>query len=60
YYSDDDLDPGEEVKKGEILMYIMINRTFSAVESDRDGKIKKVLVKSGDKVRKGDPLVEFI
>ncbi len=60
YYSDDDLDPGEEVKKGEILMYIMINRTFSAVESDRDGKIKKVLVKSGDKVKKGDPLVEFI
>jgi len=60
YYSDDDLDPGEEVKKGEILMYIMINRTFSAVESDRDGKIKKVLVRSGDKVRKGDPLVEFI
>ena len=60
YYSDDDLDPGEEVKKGNILMYIMINRTFSAVESDRDGKIKKVLVKSGDKVRKGDPLVEFV
>jgi pyruvate carboxylase subunit B len=60
YYSDDDLDVGEEVKKGDILMYIMINRTFSAVESDRDGKIKKVLVKSGDKVRKGDPLVEFV
>ena len=60
YISDDDLDAGEEVKKGEILMYIMINRTFSAVESDRDGKIKKVLVKSGDKVKKGDPLVEFI
>ena len=60
YISDDDLDVGEEVKKGEILMYIMINRTFSAVESDRDGKIKKVLVKSGDKVRKGDPLVEFV
>lgn len=60
YYSDDDLDVGEEVKKGDILMYIMINRTFSAVESDRDGKIKKVMVKSGDKVKKGDPLVEFI
>jgi pyruvate carboxylase subunit B len=60
YYSDDDLDVGEEVKKGDILMYIMINRTFSAVESDRDGKIKKVIVKSGDKVKKGDPLVEFI
>ncbi len=60
YYSDDDLDVGEEVKKGDILMYIMIHRTFSAVESDRDGKIKKVMVKSGDKVKKGDPLVEFI
>jgi pyruvate carboxylase subunit B len=59
YRSEDDLDPGEEVKKGEILMYIMINRTFREVNSDRDGKIKRVIVKSGDKVRKGDPLVEF-
>jgi pyruvate carboxylase subunit B len=59
YRSEDDLDVGEEVKKGEIVMYIMINRTFREVSSDRDGKIKKILVKSGDKVRKGDPLVEF-
>ncbi len=59
YRSEDDLDPGEEVKKGEILMYIMINRTFREVNSDRDGKIRRVIVKSGDKVKKGDPLVEF-
>jgi pyruvate carboxylase subunit B len=59
YRSEDDLDPGEDVKKGEILMYIMINRTFREVNSDRDGKIKRVIVKSGDKVKKGDPLVEF-
>jgi pyruvate carboxylase subunit B len=59
YRSEDDLDVGEEVRKGEILMYVMVNRTFTAVTSDRDGKIKRVIVKSGDKVKKGDPLVEF-
>jgi biotin carboxyl carrier protein len=50
---------GKEVRKGEIIMYIMIGRTFREVRADRDGVIKKILVKRGEKVSKGDPLVEF-
>ncbi|MCK7530452.1 MAG: acetyl-CoA carboxylase biotin carboxyl carrier protein subunit [Marinilabiliales bacterium] len=49
----------KEVRKGEIIMYIMIGRTFREVRADRDGVIKKILVKRGEKVSKGDPLVEF-
>ena len=40
-------------------MYIMIGRTFREVRADRDGVIKKILVNRGEKVSKGDPLVEF-
>jgi len=50
---------GKEVRKGEIIMYIMIGRTFREVRADRDGVIKKLLVNRGEKVSKGDPLVEF-
>jgi pyruvate carboxylase subunit B len=50
---------GKEVRKGEIIMYIMIGRTFREVRADRDGVIKKILVNRGEKVSKGDPLVEF-
>ena len=40
-------------------MYIMIGKTIREVLSDREGVIKNILVKSGDKISKGDPLVEF-
>ncbi|MGE5349133.1 MAG: biotin/lipoyl-containing protein [Actinomycetota bacterium] len=53
------LNVGDEVKKGEILMYLMIGKTFREILSDRDGTVRHILVKSGDKIRKGDPLIEF-
>jgi len=56
---DEIISEGETVTKGETLFYLMINRTYCEVLSDRDGKVRKMLVKRGDKVRKGDPLVEF-
>lgn len=60
YHAEEDpLSPGEQVRKGEILMYIMIGKTIREVTSDRDGTIKQVMVKSGDKITKGDPLIEF-
>lgn len=57
--SEEMLNVGEKVKKGEILMYIMIGKTIREVISDREGIIKKILVRSGDKISKGDPLIEF-
>jgi biotin carboxyl carrier protein len=60
YWPDEEqLIVGEAVKKGEILMYIMIGKTIREVVSDRDGTVKHILVKSGDKISKGDPLIEF-
>lgn len=56
---DEIISEGEPVTKGETLFYLMINRTYCEVVSDRDGKVRKMLVKRGDKVRKGDPLIEF-
>ena len=50
---------GEKVKKGETLFYLMINRTFMEVTSDREATVRKILVKRGEKVRKGDPVIEF-
>jgi pyruvate carboxylase subunit B len=56
---DEIISEGETVTKGEILFYLMINRTYCEVRSDREGTVRKMLVKRGDKVRKGDPLIEF-
>ncbi len=53
------LTAGEEVRKNEILMYLMIGKSIREVRSDRDGVVNKILVKSGDKVKKGDPLIEY-
>lgn len=53
------INPGEKVRKGEIVMYIMIGKTIREVVSDRAGTVKKILVRSGDKISKGDPLIEF-
>jgi len=60
YYSEEELiTTGDEVKKGEILLYLMAGKSVSDVRSDRDGIVNKILVRSGDKVKKGDPLIEF-
>ena len=60
YTGDDEIiSEGETVSKGDILFYLMINRTYREVESDRDGKVRRMMVKRGDKVKKGDPLIEF-
>lgn len=60
YFSEEELiAAGDEVKKGEILMYLMIGKSITDVPSDRDGVVSRILVRSGDKVKKGDPLVEF-
>ncbi len=53
------INAGEEVKKGEIMMYLTIGKSIREVRSDRDGVVNRIMVKSGDKVKKGDPLIEY-
>jgi len=53
------LNEGANVKKGEILMYLIIGKHIREVVSDREGTVRHILVKNGDKVSKGDPLIEF-
>jgi pyruvate carboxylase subunit B len=57
--ADDIMAEGQHVKKGETLFYISMGRTYKEVISDRDGVISRVIVKRGDKLKKGDPVVEF-
>lgn len=57
--SDEILSEGQHVKEGDILFYISINRMYKEVAADRDGVIKKVMVKRGDKLKKGDAVIEF-
>jgi pyruvate carboxylase subunit B len=60
YTGDDDfLASGQHVKRGDILFYITIDKTYREVSSDRDGTIKNIIVKRGAKIRKGDPVIEF-
>ncbi len=60
YWPEEELiNSGEEVKKDEILMYLTIGKSIREVRSDRDGVVSRILVKSGDKVKKGDPLIEY-
>lgn len=60
YTGDEDIiSEGEKVTIGEILFYIMINKTYMEVVSDRDGTVRRMMVKRGQKVSKGDPVIEF-
>lgn len=60
YWPEEELiSAGEEVKKGEIVMYLTIGKSIREVCSDRDGVVNRIMVKSGDKVSKGDPLIEY-
>lgn len=60
-YADNDalISEGKAVKKGDIVMYLMLNRTITELRSDRDGVINRIIVKNGEKVKKGDPVIEF-
>jgi len=50
---------GDKIRKGQILLYLIIGKSYRAVLSDREGTIRNILFKNGEKVQKGDPLLEF-
>ncbi|MBG90939.1 MAG: acetyl-CoA carboxylase, biotin carboxyl carrier protein [Actinobacteria bacterium] len=47
---------GDSVKKGQVICIIEAMKLFNEIESDVDGVIEKVLVKTGDAVEYGQPL----
>jgi acetyl-CoA carboxylase biotin carboxyl carrier protein len=47
---------GSKVKKGDILCLVEAMKTFNPVKSDKDGVVRKVLVKPSETVEYGQPL----
>jgi biotin carboxyl carrier protein len=50
---------GDEVKKGETLMFLDAMKMQNNLKSNIDGKVKSVLVNRGDRVSKGSLLIEL-
>jgi acetyl-CoA carboxylase biotin carboxyl carrier protein len=50
---------GAFVKTGQTLCVIEAMKVFNEVRTERDGTVQAVLVKSGDEVEAGQPLLRF-
>ena len=50
---------GQKVKKGQTIMIIEAMKTMNHVPSTRDGIVNKILVKDGEPVEFGQPLVSI-
>ncbi len=53
------VDIGQKIKKGQTIMIIEAMKTMNHVPSTHDGVISKVLVKDGEPVEFGQPLVSL-
>jgi len=51
--------PGQEVKKGDDLMILDAMKMKNMLICSMDGRVKKIMVKKGDKVSKGTLLLEL-
>jgi biotin carboxyl carrier protein len=54
------LSEGDAVKNGQEILILEAMKMETKVVSPHDGKIGRYLVKPGDKVNNGDPLVEIL
>jgi biotin carboxyl carrier protein len=52
--------PGQIVYKGQDLMILDAMKMQNRLKCSMDGKVKKILVKKGDKVSKGTVLLELV
>ena len=48
---------GQKIKKGQTIMIVEAMKTMNHVPSTRDGIVKKILVKDGEPVEFGQPLI---
>jgi biotin carboxyl carrier protein len=51
--------PGQIVKKGELLLILDAMKMQNRLKCPVDGKIKSIVAKKGDRVPKGDILIEL-
>ena len=53
------VEEGQKIKKGQTIMIIEAKKTMNHVPSTQDGVVSKVLVKDGEPVEFGQPLVSL-
>ena len=53
------IDVGQKVKKGQTIMIVEAMKTMNHVPSSQDGVISKILVKDGEPVEFGQPLISL-
>jgi len=53
------VEEGQKIKKGQTIMIIEAMKTMNHVPSTQDGIVSKVLVKDGEPVEFGQPLISF-
>ena len=53
------VDVGQKIKKGQTIMIIEAMKTMNHVPSTQDGTVSKVLVKDGEPVEFGQPLISI-
>ena len=51
------VDIGQKIKKGQTIMIVEAMKTMNHVPSTRDGTVSKILVKDGEPVEFGQPLI---
>ena len=53
------VDIGQKIKKGQTIMIVEAMKTMNHVPSTQDGIVSKVLVKDGEPVEFGQPLISL-
>ena len=53
------IEEGQKIKKGQTVMIIEAMKTMNHIPSTQDGVVSKVLVKDGEPVEFGQPLISF-
>ena len=53
------VEEGQKIKKGQTIMIVEAMKTMNHVPSSRDGIVSKVLVKDGEPVEFGQPLISI-
>ena len=50
---------GQKIKKGQTIMIVEAMKTMNHVPSTQDGTVKKILVKDGEPIEFGQPLISI-